>query len=442
MSTGQMTSEDILKDLVQDVERRTQAIEERTRRSTETVQRFAEIRQQMDEAVEIRDSGARSARTKILEANLEQLREQEMQEEKDLAGAVFGLNTQIEKLGAEYTVLSELNASEKALIENSKRDLEEAKADLIIAQQKWSLFGIRARAVSKANARIAAAEPKIAQAEAEARRRQRQRLLNADMKGSLQEIQSRAQKTVLLMRKRREEIIKELAAVSAEKNRLLDTVTKAARAVEKFDQLIAAKESELRLAEERLSTLENGTDEHGAQNKLVSNLKQELEDLIGGKNTAVVKHQEADKFSKELEIHEQAHIRLRDNLLMWITALNDDTEARVVTFSSRLVAMKASSDQQVAQQLDTLGAAVDQKNAEAMAAAGAASDRARVARFEQMPGRIRAITEVAKAQVEARDMVESRMAEFYKEWQDRYGIDPLATSYFAAEKKAAKTSNQ
>ncbi|MBX4205356.1 MAG: hypothetical protein KW788_04210 [Candidatus Doudnabacteria bacterium] len=349
---------------------------------------------------------------------------------------MFGLNSQIEGLGGEYVSLNELSASEKSLIDTAKKELADAQAELEEAQGKWSMFGIRARAVARANARIVAATPRVAENEAEAKKRQRARLLKADMASSLQEIQLRASKTVQIMKRRYEDIKKQLAAVGAEKIRLLDTVRKSAQTVEKFDAAIATKEAETKQAEDKLSTLENGTDEHAAQNKKVSGLKAELEELIGGRNVALVSHQESDKFAKALEVDERTHIRLRDNLLMWITALEKDTEARVVTFKSRLEAMKASADQDIAKQIDTLGAAADKANVTSMAAMGAASDRARVERFKQMPQRIRDIMDIAKLQIEARGKIEAEMHDLIEEWRNQYGIDPLATSFFTDADRA------
>jgi hypothetical protein len=431
-------AEELLSQLSESTDKSRNALAERSARTAEVTAQFEHITAAIDDASKIKDESARRARLQILESNLEQLRADAAQEERDLAGAVFGLNAQIEGLGGEYSSLNELSPAEKSLIESAEQELAEAKAELEVAKGKWAIFGIRARAVARANARIVAATPRVAEAQAEAKRRQRARLLSADMGASLQEIQLRASKTVQIMKRRHEDIKKQLVAVTAEKMRLLDVMKKASGLVEKFDELIATKEGETREAEAKLSTLENGTAEHAEQNKLVSRLKAELEELIGGRNVALVSHQESDKFSKALEVDERTHIRLRDNLLMWITALEKDTEARVVTFNSRLEAMKASADQDIAKNIDTLGAATDKSNVTAMAAMGAASDRARVARFKEMPQRIRDIEKIAELQIEARGVVEREMHGLIEEWRGRYGIDPLATSFFTDADKHAK----
>lgn len=427
MPSATTQTERILEDLMKETATAQQSLESRSRRTEQITEAFEEIRDKIDQATSIKDERRRSERLKILEADLEQLRTDALQEERDLAAAVFGLNSQIEQLGAEYSKLSELNASENALIGSAKQELADAQDQLQRANRAWFFRGSKIR---KAEAAIQTAEQNVKTAEAEARRRQRQRLLSANLEASLQEIQLRAAKTSQIMKQRREEIKKQVVAVQAEKNRLLDYMKKAAKAVEEFDALIESKTAELRQAEERLTTLEHGSDEHAAQTKKVSNLKAELEELIGGRNTAVTRHQSAHKFSTELEVHEQAQIRLRDNLQMWITALEADTEARVVTFRSRLEAMKATSDQEVAKSIDDLGAEVDQRNVAAMGAMGAASDRARVDRFRRVPDRIRAINEIAIAQIQARAKVEAAMEELLAEWRDKYGIDPMATSYF------------
>jgi cytidylate kinase len=115
---------------------------------------------------------------------------------------------------------------------------------------------------------------------------------------------------------------------------------------------------------------------------------------------------------------------------MWITSLRSDTEERVVTFRSRLEAQKAVSDQDVARNLDDLGAEVDQRNLEFMAAAGAASDRLRMQKIEKHPKRLQDVAAVQAAQAEAVAEVRQREQKMIQHFKEKYGIDPTESSFF------------
>ena len=115
---------------------------------------------------------------------------------------------------------------------------------------------------------------------------------------------------------------------------------------------------------------------------------------------------------------------------MWITSLRSDTEERVVTFRSRLEAMKAASDQDVAKNLDALGAEADRRNAQYMATVGAASDRLRMEKVESHPKRIAEIAAIAAAQAEAIQQIRVREKAAIDHFKQLYGIDPTESSFF------------
>src|SRR5262249_39586066 len=140
--------------------------------------------------------------------------------------------------------------------------------------------------------------------------------------------------------------------------------------------------------------------------------------------------QSKEKFAAELEVHERTQQKLRDNQQMWITSLRSDTEERVVTFRSRLEAQKAVSDQDVAKNLDELGAEADQRNLEFMAAAGAAPDRLRMEKIEKHPKRLQDVAAVQAAQAEAVAAIRTREAKMIQYFKEKYGIDPTRSSFF------------
>ena len=95
--------------------------------------------------------------------------------------------------------------------------------------------------------------------------------------------------------------------------------------------------------------------------------------------------------------------------------------------------MKAMSDQDVAKQLDDLGAEVDQRNAEYMAMAGAASDRVRMEKIEAHPERVARMAKVQAAQAEKIQEIRVREKEAIQKFKEEYGIDPTESSFFHYE---------
>lgn len=330
-------------------------------------------------------------------------------------------------MGAEYDVLQKLSLDEQSLVNSARQELERAKEARARAERKWFF---RKSAIQKAETVIQAAEQGVSQSEVEAKRRMRQRLLKANMEESLQQFMYRVEKTIEIMESRIEDVVAELQKVTARKQEAFKTKEQAAKAIETLDQKLTDSEAELKREEDMLGSLVNGTPEHSQQTQKVSDLRAKVEDTRGRRNTALILFQSKEKFTAELEIHERSQMKLRDNLRMWVTVLRSDTEERVVTFRSRLEAMKAVSDQDIAKQLDDVGQEVDQRNAEYMAEVGAASDKLRMDRVEAHPERFAKIVEVQAAQAEAVQKIRVREAKAIEEFKKRYGIDPTESSFF------------
>ncbi len=405
---------------VEDIEAREQAVVDLT-------QRFSELETEMDDAAKIRDERERDLRIKVLTADLGELRVDAEKEAEDLAQAVFGLNAMLESMGTEYAKLNELNREEKALIGRNELRLERARKDLDSAEQRRFF---KRRALADAKSELTFAEQALKDATTEARRTARQRLLKADIEASLQEFMLRVEKTIQIMEHRKAVIEQQLAAVSNKKADAFKVKEQAARALEKLDQDLSNAEEQLRVEEDQLEALENGSADHAEQTQKISLLRAQVEDLRGRRNTALVLFQSKEKFAAELEVHERTQMKLRDNQRMWITALRSDTEERVVTFRSRLEAMKAMADQDIAKQLDDLGADVDQRNVEYMARSGAVSDELRMKRMEKHPQRVAEIAAARAAQAEAIQRIRQRERKLIEQFKEQYGLDPTTSSFF------------
>lgn len=385
-----------------------------------------------EEAEQIKDEKERDIRLKVLEADFSKLRQYIKEEEADLANAVLGLNAIVEQFGGEYDELQQTSPEEEAIIKQAEEKLENAKAQLEQAKGKWKIMG-RDRAVSKAKALIKESEQAIEDAKAEAKRMARKRLMTHDMEQSLQEFMYKVEKTIGIIERRTEDIKAQLASVSARKGEAFKIKEEAALELEKLDAELNSMEAELSREEDLLDTYVNGSPEHTQQTQKVSDLRAQVEDLRGRRNNAFVLFQSKEKFAAELEIHERTQMKLRDNHLMWITSLRSDTEERVVTFKSRLEAMKAMADQDVAKQLDDIGAAIDQSNVEYMASAGSASDRVRMEKIEKHPERIAKVAKAQAAQAEAIHKIRMREKKAIEDFKKMYGIDPTESSFFHYE---------
>ena len=405
-----------------------QAVENIKSRSSAAIEeQLAGIEKQFAQAEKIKDPNEREIRLQVLQAEFRGLAEDAKQEEKDLAESVFGLNAILEGMGAEYANLAQPSAVDEGRIKGAQSAITEAQQNLRLAQGKrW----FRTSAVAKSEQALSVAQSRLKFFQDESRKNARARLMHADMKTSLQEFQLRVEKTIDIMTARLKDIQTQLKNVTVRKAKAFEAKEAAAKALEKFDAELNQAEASLKGEEELMETMVNGTAEHSAQTEKVSNLRAQVEDLRGRRNTAFNLFQSKEKFASELEIHERTQMKLRDNQRMWIVSLKSDTEERIVTFESRLEAMKAASDQEIAKDLDDLGAKVDQSNAEYMARVGSASDRLRMKKIEMHPERLRKIVEVQEAQAEAVAQIRLREAAALEAFHKQWGIDPTRSSFF------------
>lgn len=431
-------SVDVLEKLMNETTQAVGKLEARASAGMNIEEHFADIQKKFEDAAAIKDQNERNVRMKVLEADLEELRHDATKEEQDLAQAVFGLNALLESMGQDYAELGEFAPAEKEIIQKAEAELAAVQEERRNAEHR--LF-FRQSAINAADQKVKDFTQRLENAKLEAKRLARQRLLQANIEGSLQEFMVRVDKTIQIMQRRMKEIEAQLQVVSLRKGKAFEVKAQAAQALEKLDQELNKKEADLKREEDLIQTFVNGSPEYAIQTKKISDLRADVERVRGSRNTAFVLYQSKEKFAAELEIHERTQMKLRDNQRMWIASLKSDTEERVVTFKSRLEAMKAASDQNVARALDDLGAEADQRNAEYMAAVGAASDRLRMEKIEKHPQRVAAIAAVAAAQAEAVQQIRVREAAAIEHFKKLYGIDPTASSFFHYQESEEKTED-
>lgn len=420
-----------------DTERAIATLEGRAASGVDLEQRFQRIQRQLEEVEQIKDAQERDIRTRVLEADLDELRKAASQEEKDLAQAVFGLNVELETMGKEFFVeLAEFTPEERAPVAEAETELARAKQQLKNAKDAFFV----GRATNKANAAIDAANAKLQKAEQEAKRRMFLRQQQADMEGSLQRYMAVVQRTINLMKQRIEQTTRQIEIVNHRKTEAYQAMEEAAKSLERLDADLSAAEGDLKHQEEVLLGVTAGTEEYVGQEQKISDLRTHVEAIRGDRNTQLVLFQSKQRFTQELDVHERTQMKLRDNETMWMTALRSDTEERIVTFRSRLDAMKMASGQQFTKLLDEVGVAADLHNVEYMAQLGAASDELRMRRIEKHPEILKRTVQAKAAQTEKVQEIRVREAEAIEEFKKTYGIDPMDSSFFHYQKEEGDES--
>ena len=426
-----MSSEDLLSALRQDTEQAISSLENTAEVNIE--EKIAALEEQMTEAAQIEDANEREIRMGVLKADFETLRSELDQEQEDLSQAVFGLNSLMNEMGQEYEDLMEPDGTEQQLIERANKAVKdvEAKIRQIEDAPSWKfIFGSREKKLRGAREELQRAQAGVETAQVQVKKMARDRLMKASIEESLQQFMFKVDKTIEIMEVRRKEVQKQLESVSRRKEAAFKVKEEAAELLEKLDSELNAQEGDLQSKEAELDSLVNGSPEYVAAEKEVSALRKRVEEIRGRRNQALVLFQSKERFAAELDVHEKSQMKLRDNQDAWITLLKSDTEERLVTFRSRLEAMKAMSDQDVAQNLDNLGTAIDKSNVDFMAKVGSASDKRRMEMVESQPERIKKIEEARAAQAEAQARIREREHEALKQFREKYNIDPLDSSFF------------
>lgn len=416
-SMGQM------EELLNETEQKLRTLE---RGPSDVMSQIEDLEQKLDQAQQITDKKERDARLEILNAEMKALRQQTLQEEKDLAEAVLGLNIMIEKMGGDYDALTHLNETEQSIIDRAESTLKTANEGMADAQSAWFFKESR---IETAQAAIDKAQQDVEDAKTEAKRRMRQRLLTHSMEESLQDFQLKVHRTVEIMKTRLVKIEEQVSAVGARKEKAFGIKEQSAKDLESAKETVEKLENQLYEAEEKLNYLENGSSEYAAQEQTVSSLKSQLEDARGQRDISLGVYQSKEKFATELEIHEAAQKKLRNNQRLWIRALESDTEERVITFQSRLEAMKASSDQEIAKQLDDLGAEVDQSNADYMAKVAVSSDKIIAEKVGSHPQRLQKMADTQAAITEHLHHADENMKKMLEDMFEKYGIDPTKSQF-------------
>lgn len=430
------TTSDLLKELMGETDSRVATLD-RTREDVPSdlgalQEEMAATDQRTQEMV-----GRRGERIDIAEQvrntkTLKQLRERADQEKGDLGKAMFGLNTIIEQLWREFEGrLTNKTTEEEKRIKTAEKAVEEAKTAVTEAESpRWYSFG-KEKTLQRAKDIMRQAELVLKRVQQEVAEAARQRLQSADLEDNFQTLLLISQKVTEMMDNRGKNIVGQLQVIAQTKIKLFSDKQDAAKVFTSLNEQLADLEAKLR--DEESITLETGTEAQVVQEKLVSDLRTQVEDVRGRRNVALALLQSKTKFAEAIEVYEQTKIKLRDNHRTISALIKSDTEVRIKTFRVRLESMKEASDQDIAKHYDDVASEADQRSVEYMAALGITSDRITMDILGKYPERIEAIRKARSAQAEKTQEIREEMAEHIKQWKEKWGFDPLASSFFSYE---------
>lgn len=432
------SSASFLENLRQDVTTQFSSLETKPAAPVNIEAKVRELQQKLDQTVEIKDETKRNDAQRILEADLANIRETEKKDQDEFAMLVLGLDVLMKEVGNGLQDLLKLSPDEEALIAGAKKRIADAEAALAEANKKTTLFGVRTRAVQAATAELKTAQTALPEVEAQVARMTRLRLQNADIEGSMQTYMAMVERTTQIMTERNKKTGEQLGIVRSRLTAAQAIKKQAAQALEALDRELSETEETLRKEEDLLVELTNGSSEYTTQETKISDLRQQVEEIRGKRNTALIVYQSKEKFVGILETHAIGTRRIFDDQKIWLAKRASDAEERQVTWMNRLETMKAISDLEVAGAQDKVGAAVDLADAAYMAEASSAADKQRQEMFEDQPNQIRQLAEIQKAQAVNISKIREREGNVFEQFKNRYGVDVLDSSYLGIEREAAK----
>lgn len=363
----------------------------------------------------------------IVNANFDSLNGDVEETEKDLQELMLHLRAMLDSCGGEFAKLQELNAEETQLIEAAKAALANAGTDLKDAEamsNAWNiLFGMKNRRVASSKEKLGEMEAALKASEEEANKRYRDRLKNADIDSSLNRIISQVQGMIGIVEEMIVDVEVQIDALKNRKELAFETKQKAAKVMEDRQKDLEDVEGKLKIAEQELEELENGSPEHTAHQKKIADIRELRAELKGKYNVALGIFQSKERFVDQIVVHLEAQTTTKNNLKQLIGQLRSDTEERVTTYESGLQLIQSATAQEAASIYEDAGTKTDQLITEIAAKTFAASERDRIERIKKHPKRMSELHKVLVAMAQATAKYKEEDAELMKKHQEKYGID-------------------
>lgn len=431
---------DILERLMHDTDTRLAVLETKTTVRRDMEQEFTQLQEEIEQEVTTHKKRRAEVRDKTLRANREELVADAKQEEQDFAEAMFGVQALTSQIDKSYDTYQAPSPDDAARIETEQTKLTNLETQKTNITTTWYMFEYRRqRDLAAINTQMTEVTNALTEAQSIAKNNANARLRKAKMDDAMQELDLRSQKAVTIMTNRRKTVSDQLRIAIQKKTETFKLKEQAARFLQELDANLTRLESELRQAQDILGTYINGTPEHVAQAEVVSNLQTQVEETRGNRNVTLVdfeKHEEAVEY---FQAHENAHRTLRDSLAMWIVMLTRSNDVRRVLFQSRLEAMRASGDEEVARTYNKVGQEADLRGLEYMVRVRAVSTEALLKTIEGHPQVMETIHNALAASAESEQDFRIRFAEAIEKCKKQYGYDPAEEFYLYYEDRTDGT---
>jgi len=438
--SGATGTVDILQRLMQDTDSRLATLEVKTTERHDMEQEFAQLQEKIEKEVKTGKQRRKDIREKTLNASREELNADTKKEEEDFAEAMFGVQALTSQIDKSYDTYQAYDPADTARIEAEKGIIANLDTQTNDVQKGWYMFeSHRQHDIAAIDAQKLKVQDALVEAQSIAQSNARARLRKAKMDDAMQELDLRSQKAISIMTERRKTVNEYLRIAIQKKAETFKLKEQTARMLQDLDTQLTKLESNLRQAQDVLGTYVNGTPEHVAQSEVVSNLQTEVEETRGSRNITLVdfeKHEEAVEY---FQAHENAHRTLRDSLAMWIVMLTRSNDTRRVLFKSRLEAMKAFGDEEVAHTYNKVGQESDLRGLEYMVRVRAVSTEAVLRTIEEHPEVMETIHGALAASAESEQGFRVRFSEAIEKFKQQYGYDPTEAFYFHYEKESDGT---
>ncbi len=368
-------------------------------------------------------------REKILSADFDSVQQLADAEEKDFAKALEDLEAVSNEMGVDFQKLIQPSEEEMSLVANAKAVVASLETQRKGKEKSWNVLGSRDRALAQIDQQLTEARQNIITAETKVKQMMRTRLMSAKMDASINAYVDVSNKTVEIMKARVIDVGTHVTMLQERQNDAQKQKSEASTALKKLIDELKGKEAELKILEDDLTALTNGTPEYTAKEKEILQLRNKIEEVRGNRDVALAKFESKEKFLQQLSVSLTTLMNLRDTHKARIVRLMSDTQERGATYKARLMAMKTMADQQFDAILNSIGETLDQQTLEYMASVTVAATDALMKQFEAHPEKLREQGVVLNTLAENMAKLRKRGSNVLKEGGDRYGSDPAASSF-------------
>lgn len=406
-----------------------ETIEKRAETTTQLEEKIQQLDGNIKGALEAKQARFQRVKEEIARANFGEFREAAAQEERDFATACTGLREMLFSFGTQFDDLTKPSDKESAIVTEAENRLNTARLVDLPKAQGAILF--RDKKVAAVMAKIAKLESELTSDKERVKQMARDRLMSATLSDSLQGFMTLVARTVDIMTERCKVNEAQLVIVSKGLEKALGWKKQLAEALEAKEEALTQLEMKQQAVEQEMGELAKGSSAYVAKEQDLVRLQGEVEIARGERNEVFAAFSGMERCVEELKIHVKSQQTLRSTHKIFITVLKQDTQKRVVTFQSRLEAMKMAADQQVAGKIDEVGAEVDARSAKTMAHVSAVGEEAVMDMLQKQPERMEELFAISGAQAGHTAHIRELEKAALENMRKSYGLDPTVTSVFS-----------